>query len=104
MKIKLQIENILLEEAELLSPLKTKDEIVEEALRLHLAFLERLKMIELFGQVTWEGNLNEMRDRKYWLFSRSSISDNEILEKYLILNPIKFVSRKSAWKSYSYYS
>jgi hypothetical protein len=54
-----------LEEAELLSPLKTKEEIVEEALRLHLAFLKRLKMIELFGQVTWEGSLNEMRDRKY---------------------------------------
>ena len=65
MKIKLQIENILLEEAELLSPLKTKEEIVEEAVRLHLAFLKRLKMIELFGQVTWEGSLNEMRDRKY---------------------------------------
>ncbi len=65
MKIKLQIENILLEEAQLLSPLKTKEEIVEEALRLHLASLKRLKMIELFGQVPWEGNLNEMRDRKY---------------------------------------
>lgn len=65
MKIKIQIENILLEEAQLLVPLKTKEEIVEEALRLHLASLKRLKMIELFGQVPWEGNLNEMRDRKY---------------------------------------
>lgn len=49
MKIKLQIENILLEEAQLLSPLKTKEEIVEEALRLHVASLKRLKIVELFG-------------------------------------------------------
>jgi hypothetical protein len=65
MKIKVQIENILLEEAQLLSPLKTKEEIVAEALRLHVASKKRLKMIELFGQVPWEGNLNEMRHRKY---------------------------------------
>ncbi|MCP9766092.1 type II toxin-antitoxin system VapB family antitoxin [Lacihabitans soyangensis] len=61
MKIKLQIDNILLDEAQLLVPLKTKEEIVEEALRLHLASLKRLKMIELFGKVTCEGNINETR-------------------------------------------
>jgi hypothetical protein len=51
MIIKLQIENILLEEAQLLSPLKTKEEIVEEALRLHVASLKRLKIVELFGNL-----------------------------------------------------
>lgn len=64
MKIKLQIENILLEEAQLFSPLKAKEEIVEEALKLHLASLKRLTMVELFGQVAWEGNLNETRTVK----------------------------------------
>jgi hypothetical protein len=61
MKIKVQIDNILLEEAELLSPFKTKEEIVEEDVKSYIALLKRQKMIDLFGKVEWVGDLNEMR-------------------------------------------
>lgn len=61
MKIKVQIDNILLEEAELLSPFKTKKKIVEEAVKSYIALLKRQKMIDLFGRVEWVGDLNEMR-------------------------------------------
>jgi Arc/MetJ family transcription regulator len=62
MKTNIDIDSTLLEEAHKLSELKTNKEIVNTALEMYVNYLRRQQMLKLRGKVTWEGNLDEMRE------------------------------------------
>jgi Arc/MetJ family transcription regulator len=58
--------NVVLDEALVrkameLSGIKTKREVIEEALRRFVQLHEQDRVWELFGAIEWEGDLNEMR-------------------------------------------
>jgi Arc/MetJ family transcription regulator len=61
MRTNIVIDDNLLAEAQSLSKLKTKKDIVEESIKTYIAHLKRQNMLSLFGKVKWEGDLNEMR-------------------------------------------
>ena len=46
----------------LLSNAHTKKEVVDLALQNYVASLKRQKMKSLFGKITWEGDLEKMRE------------------------------------------
>lgn len=62
MRTNIVIEDELMERARQLSGLKTKKDIVEEALRLLINHYEQQQVRELRGQLKWEGDLDEMRE------------------------------------------
>jgi len=51
----------LLDKAMEVSGTKTKKDVVEEALKLLIKIKQQLKIRDLRGKLTWEGDLNEMR-------------------------------------------
>ncbi|MCB0597462.1 MAG: type II toxin-antitoxin system VapB family antitoxin [Lewinellaceae bacterium] len=61
MRTNIEIDINLMEQALQLSQLKTKKEVVHQALEQYVRRLKRLKILTMQGQVKWEGNLNEMR-------------------------------------------
>jgi len=64
MRTSIEIDSDLMDQALKLSQLKTKKEIVNQALEEFVIRLKRLKMLELQGKVEWEGNLDKMRTIK----------------------------------------
>jgi Arc/MetJ family transcription regulator len=64
MKINLEIDNSLISEIKSLTKLKTKKEIIHTALQHFLSYSQRKEMVNLFGKVEWEGDLNKMRTAK----------------------------------------
>lgn len=61
MRTNIEIDPGLMEQALQLSHLRTKKEVVHQALEHYVRRLRRLKMLSLQGKVKWEGDLNEMR-------------------------------------------
>lgn len=61
MRTNIEINAQLMEQALKLSQLRTKKEVVHQALEHFVKRLKRMKMLTLEGQVTWEGDLDEMR-------------------------------------------
>ncbi len=61
MKTNIEIEDSLLEEAMKIEASKTKKEIIHEALTAYVQYLKRQSILNYFGKVKWEGNLDEMR-------------------------------------------
>ncbi|MCB0551479.1 MAG: type II toxin-antitoxin system VapB family antitoxin [Phaeodactylibacter sp.] len=61
MRTNIEIDNGLMKQALQLSELKTKKEVVHQALEHYVRRLKRLKMLSMQGKVKWEGDLNEMR-------------------------------------------
>ena len=61
MRTNIEIDINLMEQALQLSQLKTKKEVVHQALEQYVRRLKRLKMLSMQGKVKWEGDLNEMR-------------------------------------------
>ncbi len=57
----LNIDDALYEQAKLCTGLKKKVDVVSYALRHLIEQKEMEKVLELRGQVDWEGNLEEMR-------------------------------------------
>lgn len=57
----IEIDSDLLEEARLVSSLKTKKEIVFRALEEFVARRKRARLLEIRRQGLWEGDLDEMR-------------------------------------------
>jgi Arc/MetJ family transcription regulator len=56
----IDIDDQLIAEAQQLTGLKTKREVVDAALRM-LIRIERANILDLGGKVQWEGNLDESR-------------------------------------------
>ncbi len=61
MRTNIIIDDELMRQALLLTGIKTKRAVVEEALSLLIRFKKQSKIRELRGKLIWEGNLEEMR-------------------------------------------
>ena len=61
MRTNIEIDNSLMAKAKRINRRKTKKEIVDLALRTYIKVNERKKILNLFGKIEWEGNLNQMR-------------------------------------------
>ncbi|MBX3055072.1 MAG: type II toxin-antitoxin system VapB family antitoxin [Anaerolineae bacterium] len=65
MRTNVVIDDALMAEAQRLSGIQTKRQVVEEALRLLIQMYEQSQVRELRGQLTWNGNLAEMREGRF---------------------------------------
>lgn len=61
MRTNIELDDRLVKEAIKLSKLKTKKEVVQEALKNYVAWMKRKELLSLRGHIAWEGNLKEMR-------------------------------------------
>lgn len=61
MRTNIEIDNRLMAKAKRINKRKTKKEIIDLALRTYIKVNERKKILNLFGKIEWEGNLNQMR-------------------------------------------
>jgi len=64
MRTNIVIDDQLMDQALLLSGLKTKKETVEEALRLLIAQKNQAAIRNFRGKLNWEGSLDAMRTEK----------------------------------------
>ena len=62
MRTNVDIDDTLLKKAMKLSQSKTKKEAINEGLKALILIEQQKKILKLKGNVTWEGNLSEMRD------------------------------------------
>lgn len=70
MRTNIDIDDQLMKEAQALSGLKTKRAVVEEGLKTLIRRKRRLKILDLAGKVEWVGNLDEMREGRFFDGSR----------------------------------
>lgn len=70
MRTNIVIDDELMGKAMLLTGIKTKKEVVEEALRVLIRQSEQKTILGLRGKIKWEGDLNEMRQGRYLHESR----------------------------------
>ncbi|SOE23563.1 antitoxin of type II TA system, VapB [Spirosomataceae bacterium TFI 002] len=61
MRTNIEINDELMAEAMKLSNKITKKQLVENALELYIDMMKRKGMLDLFGKVDWDGDLNQMR-------------------------------------------
>lgn len=61
MRTNIELDDTLVQQAIKLSKLKTKREVVQEALKNYVAWMKKKELLALRGHITWEGNLKEMR-------------------------------------------
>ncbi len=61
MRTNIEIDDELMKKALKYSKLKTKKEIINEALNEYVKYQMRLKMLSLQGNVEWIGDLDKMR-------------------------------------------
>ncbi len=61
MRTNIEIDDDLMKKALKYSKLKTKKEIIHEALNEYVKYQMRLKLLSLQGKVKWIGNLDKMR-------------------------------------------
>jgi Arc/MetJ family transcription regulator len=64
MRTNVEIDDELIAEAQRLTGLKTKREVVDAALRM-LIRVEKANILDLAGKVQWEGNLDESREGRF---------------------------------------
>jgi Arc/MetJ family transcription regulator len=64
MRTNIVIDDTLMNHALKLSGLKTKKEVVEEALKLLVQVRKQAKLKKLRGKLKWEGDLGKMRTDK----------------------------------------
>jgi Arc/MetJ family transcription regulator len=65
MRTNIEIDDKLMKEAAKLSGLKTKKEIVYEALRNFVILKKQSEIRKLRGKLKWEGDLDEMRKSRW---------------------------------------
>jgi Arc/MetJ family transcription regulator len=61
MRTNIELDDALVQQAIRLSGLRTKKEVVREALKNYVAWMKKKELLSLRGRITWEGNLKEMR-------------------------------------------
>lgn len=61
MRTNIVLDDKLVERAQKLTGIKTKREVVHEALRTLILLSEQAEIRRLRGKLKWEGNLNEQR-------------------------------------------
>jgi Arc/MetJ family transcription regulator len=70
MRTNIEIDDKLMKEAQELSGLKTKKAVVQEGLQALIRQKQRRKILDLAGKVEWVGNLDEMREGRFFDGSR----------------------------------
>jgi Arc/MetJ family transcription regulator len=65
MRTNIVIDDELMQRAQSLTGIQTKRQVVEEALRLLIQMYDQAQLRDLRGQLTWEGNLDEMREGRF---------------------------------------
>jgi Arc/MetJ family transcription regulator len=66
MRTNIDINDELLEEAQRVSGIKTKRAVVEKALQTLIRSRRRKKVLDLAGKIQWIGNLDEMREGRFF--------------------------------------
>ncbi|MCX6068258.1 MAG: type II toxin-antitoxin system VapB family antitoxin [Chloroflexi bacterium] len=64
MRTNIVLDDNLIERAQKLTGIKTKREVVQEALRMLILLREQAEIRQLRGKLAWEGNLDEMRQSR----------------------------------------
>jgi Arc/MetJ family transcription regulator len=64
MRTNIVIDDNLIARAQKLTGIKTKREVVQEALRTLILLREQAEVRPFRGKLKWEGNLNEMRQTR----------------------------------------
>jgi Arc/MetJ family transcription regulator len=64
MRINIVLDDELIVRAQKISGIKTKREVVEEALRTFIQLCEQAEARSLRGELQWEGNLDEQRQSR----------------------------------------
>ena len=65
MRTNIHLNEQLVDKAMKLSHAHSKRQVIEWALDNYVKYLNRLKMLSLFGKIEWEGNLNELRKTRF---------------------------------------
>ena len=66
MRTNIEIDDELMKEAQRLSGLKTKRAVIDAALRMFVRVKRQTDVLSLPGKVRWEGNLDEMREGRFF--------------------------------------
>jgi Arc/MetJ family transcription regulator len=61
MRTNIELDDVLVQQALDLSNIKTKREVIQEALKNYVAWMKKKQLLGLKGHVKWEGNLKDMR-------------------------------------------
>jgi len=61
MRTNIELDDVLVKQAIKLSKLKTKREVIQEALKNYVASMKKRELLNMKGRVSWEGNLKDMR-------------------------------------------
>jgi Arc/MetJ family transcription regulator len=64
MRTNIVLDENLIERAQILTGIKTKREVVQEALRTIILLREQAEVRQFRGKLKWEGNLDEMRQTR----------------------------------------
>jgi Arc/MetJ family transcription regulator len=64
MRTNIVLDEHLIERAQKLTGIKTKREVVQEALRTLILLREQAEIRQLRGKLKWEGNLDEQRQSR----------------------------------------
>jgi len=64
MRTNIVLDENLIERAQKLTGIKTKREVVQEALRTLILLREQAEVRQFRGKLKWEGNLYEMRETR----------------------------------------
>ena len=65
MRTNIVIDDALMAEAQRLTGVKTKKQVVDEALRLLIQIYQQKEIRQLRGKLTWTGNLDELRSSRF---------------------------------------
>jgi Arc/MetJ family transcription regulator len=65
MRTNIVIDDELMRQAQMLTGIQTKRQVVEEALQLLVQMYEQAQVRNLRGQLAWEGDLDEMREGRF---------------------------------------
>jgi Arc/MetJ family transcription regulator len=61
MRTNIELDDILVQQALKLSKIKTKKDVIQEALKNYVFWMKKKQLLDLKGQVKWEGSLKDMR-------------------------------------------
>ena len=61
MRTNIELDDILVGQALKLGNIKTKKDVIHEALKNYVGWLKRKQLLDLKGSVKWEGSLKDMR-------------------------------------------
>jgi Arc/MetJ family transcription regulator len=64
MRTNLMLDDALIDRARQLTGIKTKREVVHEALRTLIQLREQAEVRSLYGKLKWEGDLDEQRSAR----------------------------------------